>query len=441
MKNSFIFLIFFFVIANCSSKKNELLVDIESFKKQGVEINTSIKKDLQKEIKIISRFSNYQSFDLKDWMHENFQNSNFIPHTRYTGSFNTKKTNKFFSSIKKNDYDKNILSFEDKLYYVDDVSNIYSIDLNLNFIKKFTIYKKKYFQDYLLKFSIASDGINLFIADNLGNLHAYNPKLNKIIWTNKLGVPFVSNLIFYKKNLYIVNDNGKIYSFDSNTGNQNWSYESATNIIKNNNAFQVVADLDKLIFSNDLGDIYCIDLIEKNLIWSINTEASDNNLSNSNELLQYSKIIIKDKDVFLSTNKNKLFNVKADTGLINWVIDLPSPSTITSLVTNTNLINVTNDGYILIINKVDGVILYKIKILSYFKNLIKDEKEFIFKYSFISSNNLYVVSKNGFIFTINTNNLSNISYKKISKNIASFPIVVSNNIYFLDYKGMIYRLN
>ena len=77
----------------------------------------------------------------------------------------------------------------------------------------------------------------------------------------------------------------------------------------------------------------------------------------------------------------------------------------------------------------------------YFKNLIKDEKEFIFKYSFISSNNLYVVSKNGFIFTINTNNLSNISYKKISKNIASFPIVVSNNIYFLDYNGMIYRLN
>ena len=319
------------------------------------------------------------------------------------------------------------------------MSNIYVLDYNLRLINKFTIYNKKYFQDYLLKFSLTSDGKNLYISDNLGNVHAYNPKLNKIIWTNKLGVPFVSNLVLYKNNLYVVNDNGKIYSFDSESGNQNWSYESATNIIKNNNSFQIVADFDKVIFSNDLGDLYCIDLVQKNLIWSLNIE-NNSNLTNNN-LLELSKIILKDDDIYFSTNQNKIFYIDAKTGKINWVMDLPSESTITSLVVNKHIINITKNGFFSIINKSDGAILYRVDILSKFSNLKKNEQEFFFKYSFIASNYIYFVTTNGFFFKVNSNDLDDIKYIKTSKNISSFPIIISKNIYFLDRDGVINKFN
>ena len=332
------------------------------------------------------------------------------------------------------------MSFDNKLFYIDDVSNIYSLDLNLSILKKFTLYKKKYFQDYLLKFSLSSDGEHLFISDNLGNVHSYDPKLNQIKWSSKLGVPFVSNLTLYKNNLYVINDNGKIYSFDSKTGNQNWSYESATNIIKNYSAFQVVVEQDNLIFSNDLGDLYCIDLIQKNLKWSVSLEANTN-LTNANNLLQISKIIIKDNNVFLSTNKNKFFNLNLNSGQVNWIVDLPDVSTITSLVAQNKLINITDNGYILVLEKENGSILYKKNLLSNLKNLIKDEKKVLFKYSFISSNNLYIISENGFIFKISTNKLDGILYKKIAKNFSSNPIVISNHIYILDKNGLIYQLN
>ena len=441
MKNNLYYLIIFFFLFNCSSKKDELLIDIKAFKNQGTEIFLEKnQQDLTKEVNKLKKFSNYQSFDLKNWLHPNFQNSNFIPHSQYSGVLNIKKKTKYFSSAKSNIYERNLLSFDNKLFYIDDVSNIYSLDLNLRILKKFTLYKKKYFQDYLLKFSLSSDGEHLFISDNLGNVHSYDPKLNQIKWSSKLGVPFVSNLTLYKNNLYVINDNGKIYSFDSKTGNQNWSYESATNIIKNYSAFQVVVEQDNLIFSNDLGDLYCIDLIQKNLKWSVSLEANTN-LTNANNLLQISKIIIKDNNVFLSTNKNKFFNLNLNSGQVNWIVDLPDVSTITSLVAQNKLINITDNGYILVLEKENGSILYKKNLLSNLKNLIKDEKKVLFKYSFISSNNLYIISENGFIFKISTNKLDSILYKKITKNFSSNPIVISNHIYILDKNGLIYQLN
>ena len=346
-----------------------------------------------------------------------------------------------FSSVKSNIYDKNILSFDNKLFYIDDLGSIYSLDLNLRILKKFSLYKKKDFQDYLLKFSLSSDGEYLYISDNLGNIHSYDPKLNKIKWSTKLGVPFVSNLVLYKNNLYVLNDNGKIYSFDSKTGSQNWSYESATNILKNYSAFQVVADLDKLIFSNDLGDIYCIDLVQKNLAWSLNVEVNTN-LAISNNLLQLSKIIIKDNDVFISTNKNKIINVNLNTGQINWSQDLPYSSTVTSLVVPNNIINLTNNGYVSILDKANGSILYRKNILINFENLIKKSgKDFSFKYAFISSNYLYIVSQNGIFFKIDTSDFNNISYKKIAKQLSSNPVIILNNIYILDGNGTIYQIN
>ena len=440
MKNSLYCLIIFIFLFNCSSKNDELLIDIKAFKNQGTKIilekNT---QDLAKEVNKINKFSNYQSFNLKNWHHVNFQSSNFIPHMKFLGSLNITDKNKFFSSVKLNTYEKNILSFNDKIYYIDDYGNIYTLDLNLRLINKFSLYKKKSFQDYWLKFSMASNGEFLFISDNLGNIYSYSPKLNKLLWTSSLGVPFISNLIFYKNNLYVVNENGKIYSFDSKTGNQNWSYESAANIIKNYSAYQVTAELDKVIFSNDLGDIYCIDLIQNKLVWSINVEVN-NMVSNSNSLLQFSKILIKDDDVFFSINKKKLFNLSLVSGNIKWVKDLPGPSTITSLITPNNVINITNNGYISILDKVNGLVLYRKKLLTNFKNLYKDETKFLLKYSFISSDHLYLISEDGIFFKISTTNLKNFTYKKIIKSISSYPVVISNMLYILDGNGTIYKI-
>ena len=99
MKNSLYYLIILFFLYSCSSNNDELLVDINSFKNQGTEIfleNKNNKEKLADEVKKIKKISNYQSFNLNNWSHPNFQNSNFIPHTQYSGSLNKKKKQTFF---------------------------------------------------------------------------------------------------------------------------------------------------------------------------------------------------------------------------------------------------------------------------------------------------------------------------------------------------------
>ena len=92
MKNNLYYLIILFFLFNCSSKKDELLIDIKAFKNQGTEIFLeNNKENLTEEVKKIKKISNYQSFNLNNWSHPNFQNSNFIPHTQYSGSLNIKK--------------------------------------------------------------------------------------------------------------------------------------------------------------------------------------------------------------------------------------------------------------------------------------------------------------------------------------------------------------
>ena len=147
MKNNLYYLIILFFLFNCSSKKDELLIDIKAFKNQGTEIFLeNNKENLAEEVKKIKKISNYQSFNLNNWFHPNFQNSNFIPHSQYSGSLNIKKKTKYFSSAKTNIYEKNLLSFDNKLFYIDDVSNIYSLDLNLRILKNLLYIKKNIFK-------------------------------------------------------------------------------------------------------------------------------------------------------------------------------------------------------------------------------------------------------------------------------------------------------
>ena len=437
MINIIKYLIIFIIIFSCSPK-DELLVDIDSFKKQGTEVFLTNKKEILKKIKKINSIENFEIVDTGYWYHNYYQSSNILPHTSHSGIFSSYKKKKIFSSVKNNNFEKKILVINNSIFYIDDLSNIYVLDLNFKLIKKFTLYKKKIFQDYLLKFSMVSDGENLFISDNLGNIHSYSPLLNKIIWSTKLGVPFVSNIILYKKNLYLINDNGKIFSFNTINGNQNWSYETSTNIIKNSNAFQVAADQDKLIFSNDLGEIFCIDLKVKNLIWSINLETNIiSNISN-NELLDMSIIQMKNNNIYFSSNRNYLLNINLENGQTKWISELPFSSNINSIITQKNIVNLTNDGFLSIFNKSDGSLIFRINLFENFKLSNKEKKEIEFKYMFIASNYIYAVSSNGFFFKINSSNLNEIYLENLSKSIKSFPIIVNEKMYFFDAKGFLY---
>ena len=68
MKNNLHYLIILFFLFNCSSKKDELLIDIKAFKNQGTEIFLeNNKENLAEEVKKIKLLNNINYFSLTNF--------------------------------------------------------------------------------------------------------------------------------------------------------------------------------------------------------------------------------------------------------------------------------------------------------------------------------------------------------------------------------------
>ena len=424
MKFKFLFLFLFLFFISCSSK-NELLVDINSFKNQGKQIFFKDSIEDSKEIFKISSINldnkiNNDSINSKDY------------------NFNEYKLNKLisFGYNKYNNYQKKILVLKNHLYFVDDNGFLNILSLSGKNKKKIQIYPKKKIKGYAVKFYIIENNNYVYIADSLGGMHAYDIINSKIKWKFNLGVPFLSNLVFYKNNIYISNVNGKIFSFSALDGNQNWSYETGSAYIKTENAFKISIKNDILIFSNNLKDLTCIDLQNKRLLWT--KSLLPYKIVSNQDFFEFSDIIINPKSLIIFTSDNNLFNLDLYTGDINWKKDLSFSKKIQD--NNDYLLFVGLDGFFKILNKKNNTVIFSLNLKKY-KNQ-KNEKNFLEINNILTiGKNIFLTTTDGDLYKISTQNLKNVYYKKITKSISSNIIIYDKFLYFAGDYQYLYSFN
>ena len=435
MRTSLILFLSFFLL-NCS-KEVELGIDIEQLKNDGVtvlkKINNSEK--LNEERVLISKINLKNPSNFQNWKHPNFNFQNLVPHPKFEGNFSIIKKTYKFKKAKKNTYLKNIIKVNSKIVYVDDYSNLHILDEDLNLINKFQIYKKKIFRNYSLKFSIASNDNFVFVADNLGGVLAYDIVNLKLAWRIELGVPLFSNIALYKKNLFVTNSNGKIFSLNSIDGKVNWSYETGSSGTSSHKAYQLVIANDKLLFSNDFANIYCIDLKKQNLSWRITLERERDYSDVS--FLKLSNLVVEKNNLFLSSSFGLVLKIDIETGKIFWSNN--NNSEIRPIITKNHIVFVNRKGIFKIFKKESGKIVFQknlFKILKSNKIKIKQTKV---SSLFSASDIIYVSTNNRFVFQINSLNLESINYLKISKSPQSNLVFSDGSVYFIS-NNKIYKI-
>ena len=424
MKFKFLFLFLFLFFISCSSK-NELLVDINSFKNQGKQIFFKDSIEDSKEIFKISSINldnkiNNDSINSKDYSFDEYKLKKLIS----------------FGYNKYNNYQKKILVLKNHLYFVDDNGFLNILSLSGKNKKKIQIYPKKQIKGYAVKFYIIENNNYVYIADSLGGMHAYDIINSKIKWKFNLGVPFLSNLVFYKNNIYISNVNGKIFSFSALDGNQNWSYETGSAYVKTENAFKISIKNDILIFSNNLKDLTCIDLQNKRLLWT--KSLLPYKIISNQDFFEFSDIIINPKSLIIFTSDNNLFNLDLYTGDINWKKDLSFSKKIQD--NNDYLLFVGLDGFFKILNKKNNTVIFSLNLKKY-KNH-KNEKNFLEINNILTiGKNIFLTTTDGDLYKISTQNLKNVYYKKITKSISSNIIIYDKFLYFTGDYQYLYSFN
>ena len=432
-----LFLIFFsLLVFSCSSDKDKK-VDLEIFKKQGEKINVFEANnvfDIEVDSRSILQLNQPQLN--KKWSYEHFSSNNFYDHLVYEGKFQDIFKKNIGDYLNKNNDNGSLLVFENFVFLSDEKGKIYKFDTNnQKIIWELKIYASTY-NSYPKNIALFLNGDILYAADNLGFIYSIDVQTGKTIWQQNYGIPFSSHLNFHKGILYVVNQNSRLYAFNPSDGQKIWSFESLSGLIKPSRSSNISLYDNKLLFSNDVGDVTAIDLDQQVIIWTKNI-LSQNTISN-NIVFQISNILIDKKDVFVSSNGGDLFNFNLETGEIKWAQKLSSIQN--HISTDKYLFVLTENAYVVALNKLNGSILWSLNLNKYSKSIIEGSNVGIFSTPtnndhfglLLGSGHLYLTSTSGYIFKISAVDGKYISRKKINNELSRAPIIVNNKILILN---------
>ena len=421
-------------IYSCSSDKDKK-VDLEVFKRQGEKISVFEANNIfDKEISSKSPLQLNAVQSNKDWLYEHFSSNNFYEHFVYEGKFQDIFKKNIGDYINKNNDSGSLLVSGEFVFFSDEKGRIYKFDIKKEkIIWELKIYESS-LNNYPKNIALFLNSNILYAADNLGFLYSVDTETGKLVWQQNYGIPFSSHLNFHKGILYVVNQNSRLYAFNPTDGEKIWSFESLSGLIKPSRSSNISIFDDKLLFTNDVGDITAIDLNQQVIVWTRNI-LSQNTISN-NLIFKTSNILIDKKDVFVSSNNGDLFNFNFDTGEIKWSQKLSSIQN--HISTDKYIFVLTENGFIVVFNKINGTILWSLNLTKF----SKDSKTVPNYYGLLlASNSLYVTSSNGDIYKISANEGKYIAHKKINNDLSRAPIIADNKIFILNRSSELIILN
>ena len=269
------------------------------------------------------------------------------------------------------------------IFYSDDTGTIFSVNEYGKIRWKKNIYKKRYKKIYKnLTFSISNNII--YVADNIGFIYCMNINTGELIWIKKHGVPLKSNIKIYNKKIFLINQDNRLLSFDTLTGSQIRDLRSVPSFIKSQNYLGLaISKNGDLVILTSTGDLLKVDADSGSVYWIVNTTASS--YEQSTDFFISSDIVISENDIIFSTHSS-IYSFNLDTGYLNWQVEVSSKST--PIVVSNNVFIVSDNGYFLNVDKKNGKIIWATDV---FKILKEKKRKTIVSGFLLASNKLLLV--------------------------------------------------
>ena len=402
------------------------------------EINPSRKIILSKAKKNIS------------WQMSGMNLQNYLGNIYFSGADNIflkKKIGKNKFSLSKNI--SSPLIFEDNIIFSDDTGTIFNINPLGKVIWKKNIYKKLYKKIYkTLTLSIYES--DLYAADNLGFIYKINLKNGQIIWLKNHGIPLKSNLKIFKGKLFIINQDNRVLCFDTKEGALLWDLRSVSSFIKSQGFLSLaISKEEDLIVLNSAGDLIKIKSQNGRVYWTLGTLFSL--YAHDTDFFSSSNIVVIDNEIIFSTS-SFTFSFDLESGQLNWRTAVGSTNT--PIIDKDNIFLVSNNGYLVNLDKESGDIIFSKNILNFLKKkdwnkffttpfYALDTKVAISKITgaIMGSGKIYATSLNGYLIICSAVTGEIEGYKKIADMITAPLVISKGSLYVLTEKSRIIGFN
>ena len=422
MNRTILYLVLLFLFSSCgqnnkSIENSNTKILFEEIKPIQENLNSNIQIKLSKFVKNNSFINNNSN---------NNGNINFEP------LFEKKKAYKFSKIKQFNSIDTDILFIKNNdLIYFDNRGTIFRINENFDTVWKANHYSKKEKKlNPILYFNYINNKI--IIVDTLSNVFSINLDNGELIWKKESFSPFNSNVAIQKDKFVTIDFDNVIRCFSVIDGNELWNFKTENTFIKSQKKLSIIIKDDIVYSLNNLGDLTALNINDGSLVWQTPTQSNEIFLNAFS--LKNSEMILMNETIYFSNNKNDLFSIDARTGIVKWKQTVNS--SLKSTISENFIFNISEKGYLFIIDTDTGNI---IRVTDVFFNFKKREK--IYPVGFVvAKNKIYLSTNNGRIVKVNVVNSEIEEIIKFNNEKISRPFI-NNGYFFLIKNNAIIRSN
>jgi outer membrane protein assembly factor BamB len=448
--NKFNYLVIFFsfvLLVNCSvidpvgvwkssEKEIKRVADLE--KKQKEIVNTekiytgdnifAEEKNLNTKI-ILSKPKNILKWEMSGL---NYQNS--LGNIYLSGSAN----NFLKKKIGKNKFSyanvmNSPLTSNKRIYFSDNNGTIYSTNQIGDIIWKKNIYQKLYKKIYK-NLSLAIYKKNIYVSDNIGFIYSISLDNGKLNWIKNHGIPLKSKIKVFDDKIFLINQDNRIISFNSKDGSIIWNIRSIPSFIKLQNLLSLaISNQGHLVSIDTSGTLTKANTKDGRIFWTINI--ADSVFAHSTDFFKATDVVIDNNKVFVST-ASSISSLDLATGYNIWTLKISSADT--PIISGKNMFIVTKNGFFVIIDINNGEIISSKNILTILK---KRKRSTIISGFIMGSNKIYALTHNGYTIVCSATTGKPEYFIKIGETITSTPIISNGNLYIRTKKSKIFGFN
>ena len=431
--NRIIILIIALIFLNqCSLNENSR---IWKDKEKKLEAQKNIKKVFLEEKKITTEFNQELKLDLSIIKFNNkiTDNENNYGSQNYEGLIDKIGNYKFSKFEDINQLNFKPIFLEDGLIFFDKKGSIIRYNDKTKVLWKKNHYSKPE-KKLRPKLDFIQDGENLLITDSIAKYYSVNINSGELNWSKNNIYPFNSDIKKYKNKIFVIDYKNTLRCYNVSDGNECWNLKTEDSFTISNSKFSLIVINDKVIFSNSIGDITAVDIETGVIIWQLPTQSSS--IINETYNFKISKLVSDGNSIIFSNNKNEFHSIDVKTGTINWINEINS--NITPIITENLIFTVSNEGYLIVIEKNNGNI---IRVTDLFKNYKLKKRKNINPVGFVIGNtNLYLTNTDGKMIVVDLSLGDIKKIEKISGDFISRPFIFNQNL-FVIRNGSIIQYN
>ena len=431
MNRLLIFIISLFFLNNCSLNENSR---IWKNKKDNSTNPKNIKK-IFSEKKIITQFNQELKLDLANVKINNkvVDNQNNYGFQDYSGSIDKVGNYKFSKLDDVNELNFKPVFLNDGLIFFDKKGSIIRYDNNQKVLWKKNHYSKLE-KKLKPKLNFVLVDQNLLITDSISKYYSINVNSGELIWSKNNIYPFNSEIKRSKNKIFVVDYKNTLRCYNINDGSECWNLPTEDSFTISSSNFSLIIDGELIIFTNSIGDVTAVDIDSGLITWQLPTQSSS--IINETYNFKVSKLVSDNESIYFSNNKNEFYSIDVKTGTTNWINEINS--NLTPIISSNLIFTVSNEGYLYVIEKNNGNI---IRISDLYINYKIKKRKNVKPIGFaIGDKKLYLTNTDGKMIIVDLNLGKVIGVEKIAGNFTSRPFIFNQSL-FVIRNGSIIQYN